>query len=1044
MNRSAKLFALLLVGLIVIVASTNRASQGSALYSNNTTFLPVITHTGQQVQPSKVAYVIHERLGRVATARQAAGAGEMLSPATVEALSDSLIKVNSASQMRLAFHSQQAITPALVSHLQNLGSAIEVSTADIIWPDGMSAPPGLGIVVAWVPYDQVLDAAQADWVTAATTVEENPPDEGAFLSEGVALHGADDLNTLGIDGSGVTIGAISDGVTNMADAQASGDLPATVTIPAGCAVGSGDEGTAMLEIIHDMAPGAALLYCATGGGGVLSHVAAQNNLVVGGADVIAEDIPFDAEPAFQQGLAAINGDAVAAIGVSMHSSAGNRGNQHAARVTAVGTGGGPDGVAGPFAGCPLTPDNVVAIAPNNDTTFDITVQPGTTGTTLVVTLQWSEPRAIFPTAGAGGFTDLNLYVMDAALTQCLASSVGVQGNGAGDTIEQIVLPFPAGPNVNVKIVVDVESVNGAVAPPLLDLRWRGRTANIDAPTRDGSLNPDSNYTGLATSSAAANAGVSTDPTTVPLEGFSSGGPVQLWLTTVCPGGIYPCPGTSVAGPPLTTADAPAWTAADGVAVSGAGGFGAGTCPAVNQGDCRFFGTSAAAPHAAACDVLVRQNMGAAATVAAVNARLAVSAIDRGPAGFDTAWGAGVLDCLGAAIQGDLVLTKSASPDPVTAGTTLTYLLAVTNDGPDDVPDVVVTDTLPAGVTFISSPDGCVETGPGSGIVTCSLASLANGANASFTIHVVVDADLVYNNGGPVTITNQATVTGIGFDPDPSNNDATEDTLVVAEADLEIIDFAVVDAPAEVLIGEEVTLTFAKQIVNNGPSAPIDTELTLTAVAPAGSMVTPTLDTLAEMGLALGVPRLVTETFTVNCGQPGNQTFTFANEIQPLHPADTDPDQSNNTAAIDVTVECIIPVAINIKPGSFPNAIHPGNQGVIPVAVLTTLAGEYNLPLDFDATLIDPLSVRFGPREAVWNETGGAFEAHGMGHLEDSYELDEVTQDGDLDMVLHFHTPETGIQHGDTEACVKGLWQDGGNVFKFFGCDSVWTVPPSPP
>lgn len=49
-------------------------------------------------------------------------------------------------------------------------------------------------------------------------------------------------------------------------------------------------------------------------------------------------------------------------GVSMHSSAGNRGDQHAARMAVTGTGEGPDGAAGPFPGCPLNPDNVVAIA----------------------------------------------------------------------------------------------------------------------------------------------------------------------------------------------------------------------------------------------------------------------------------------------------------------------------------------------------------------------------------------------------------------------------------------------------------------------------------------------------------------------------------------------------------------------------------------------------------------------------------------------------------------------------------------------------------
>jgi hypothetical protein len=180
---------------------------------------------------------------------------------------------------------------------------------------------------------------------------------------------------------------------------------------------------------------------------------------------------------------------------------------------------------------------------------------------------------------------------------------------------------------------------------------------------------------------------------------------------------------------------------------------------------------------------------------------------------------------------------------------------------------------------------------------------------------------------------------------------------------------------------------------------------------------------------------------VRCLEPSHHLFTFANDIAPDRPDDTDPDLSNNQAEITLDIECVVPVAINIKPASFPNSINLRNRGDVPVAVLTTLAGEYGLPIAFDATAIDPLSVRFGRRDAVWTETGGAFESHGRGHIEDSYELDEATRDGDLDMVLHFLTRETGILPGDTEACVKGTWVDGGGaVHKFFGCDSVRTVP----
>jgi hypothetical protein len=110
---------------------------------------------------------------------------------------------------------------------------------------------------------------------------------------------------------------------------------------------------------------------------------------------------------------------------------------------------------------------------------------------------------------------------------------------------------------------------------------------------------------------------------------------------------------------------------------------------------------------------------------------------------------------------------------------------------------------------------------------------------------------------------------------------------------------------------------------------------------------------------------------------------------------------------------VVPVDIDIKPGSEPNAINAGSNGLIPVAILTTDS--------FQATTVDPSSVRFGASSDT--------EAHGTGHIED------VDHDGDLDMVLHFGTKRSGIKCGDTEATLTG--SAGGR--SIVGTDSIVTV-----
>ena len=160
---------------------------------------------------------------------------------------------------------------------------------------------------------------------------------------------------------------------------------------------------------------------------------------------------------------------------------------------------------------------------------------------------------------------------------------------------------------------------------------------------------------------------------------------------------------------------------------------------------------------------------------------------------------------------DLSITKADDVDPIIAGNTLSYTVTVTNAGPSQADNVVVTDTLPAGVTFVSS-SGCAED-PG-GEPTCSLASIASGASTPYTITVMVDV------GTTGTITNVASVTSATADPnnadnsaattdpDPSNNSASENTTVNPPSGGPFI-----DAPLDGKVVKALNVTELQQRIN---------------------------------------------------------------------------------------------------------------------------------------------------------------------------------------------------------------------------------------
>lgn len=107
------------------------------------------------------------------------------------------------------------------------------------------------------------------------------------------------------------------------------------------------------------------------------------------------------------------------------------------------------------------------------------------------------------------------------------------------------------------------------------------------------------------------------------------------------------------------------------------------------------------------------------------------------------------------------------------------------------------------------------------------------------------------------------------------------------------------------------------------------------------------------------------------------------------------------------------ISIDIKPGSFPNSINLKNRGVIPVAIINDGS--------IDLSTINISSIRFGPNRAV--------QVH--------FSYEDVESDGDLDLILHFRTQDTGIKNGDIEAALTARLIDGRIIA---GSDSLRTVP----
>ena len=350
----------------------------------------------------------------------------------------------------------------------------------------------------------------------------------------------------------------------------------------------------------------------------------------------------------------------------------------------------------------------------------------------------------------------------------------------------------------------------------------------------------------------------------------------------------------------------------------------------------FSKATVAAGETAVFTVVVKVNAGAPNGATVTNSATAAGSTTDPNAGNNTAIAASMVST-----QADLSVTKTDSPDPVVAGSNITYTVSLVNNGPSDGQTVTVTDAVPANTTFVSATAtagvGWTFSSPpvgATGNVVFSKATVAAGETAVFTVVVKVNA------GAPngATVTNSATAAGSTTDPNAGNNTAIAASMVSTQADLSVTK---TDSPEPVVAGSNITYTVS--LANNGPS---DAQgVTVTDAVPANTtFVSATVTTGVGWTFSSppvgGTGNVVFSKATVAAGETAVFTIvvqvgaavsngTIITNTATAASSTTDPVPANNSATATTTVNAQADLAI-VKTG--PANVTPGGSITYNIAV----------------------------------------------------------------------------------------------------------------
>jgi uncharacterized repeat protein (TIGR01451 family) len=242
-------------------------------------------------------------------------------------------------------------------------------------------------------------------------------------------------------------------------------------------------------------------------------------------------------------------------------------------------------------------------------------------------------------------------------------------------------------------------------------------------------------------------------------------------------------------------------------------------------------------------------------------------------------------------QSDVRITKSGPP-LIIPGTTVSYTISVVNDGPSVAQNVMVDETVPAGVVFAGSSLPCPS-------FPCSLGNLAVGTPVTLTVQFAVSSPF----GGANPVVNTATVSS-PTDTNPANNTATASAPVgTPQADLSV------EKSGPTTVAPGGTVTYSLVVRNAGPSAVTDGELrdvlpqgvtfsSLTAPA-SGACTTGSTVVCSNMTIPVGGTLTMTITGTIASDLEIGATLTNVTTV--TSPGTVDPTPDNNRDEVDSRV-----------------------------------------------------------------------------------------------------------------------------------------------